>query len=81
MRDPLMESDPIAERRYAYAKAAALEGDWSAALDVLNQTLERAPEWAAAWFALGEAKEKLEALQRIGAVVDFDLFGWAETRS
>ena len=31
----------------------------SAAAELFEQTLERAPNWAAAWFALGEAREKL----------------------
>jgi predicted TPR repeat methyltransferase len=57
--DPLASGDLIAERRFAYAKAAADEGDLSAAADLFEQTLERAPRWAAAWFALGEAREKL----------------------
>jgi predicted TPR repeat methyltransferase len=50
--------DMIADSRYAYARAAA-EGDWRAAADVLEQALERAPAWASAWFALGEARSKL----------------------
>ena len=58
-RDPLASGDLIAERRFAYAKAAAEEGDFSAAAEVFEQALERAPNWAAAWFALGEAREKL----------------------
>jgi len=58
-RDPLAASDLIAERRFAYAKAAADEGDFNAAAEVLEQALERAPDWAAAWFALGEARERL----------------------
>jgi predicted TPR repeat methyltransferase len=58
-QDPLAAGDFIAGRRFAYAKAAADEGDWSAAADLFEQALERAPEWAAAWFALGEAQEKL----------------------
>src|SRR6201986_3316683 len=58
-RDPLASGDLIAERRFAYAKAAAEEGDLSAAAELFEQTLERAPHWAAAWFALGEAREKL----------------------
>ena len=58
-RDPLAAGDLIAERRFAYAKAAAEEGDWSAAAELFEQALERAPHWAAAWFALGEAREKL----------------------
>jgi tetratricopeptide (TPR) repeat protein len=51
--------DLIAERRFAYAKAAAEEGDLSAAAELFEQALERAPHWAVAWFALGEAREKL----------------------
>jgi predicted TPR repeat methyltransferase len=58
-RDPLACGDPLAERRFAYARAAADEGDFRAAAEVLEQTLELAPEWAAAWFALGEAHERL----------------------
>ncbi len=58
-RDPLASGDLIAERRFAYAKAAAEEGDWGAAAELFEQTLERAPNWAAAWFALGETREKL----------------------
>src|SRR5580700_7794492 len=53
--DPLASGDLIAERRFAYAKAAAKEGDWSAAAELFEQALELAPHWAAAWFALGEA--------------------------
>ena len=52
--DALASGDLIAERRFAYAKAAAEEGDWSGAAELFEQTLERAPRWAGAWFALGE---------------------------
>jgi predicted TPR repeat methyltransferase len=51
--------DPIADRRYAYGAAAAAEGDWRTAADVLDQTVEIAPLWAPAWVALGEARERL----------------------
>ncbi len=57
--DPLVSGDLMAERRFAYAKAAAEDGDWSAAAELFEQALERAPNWAAAWFALGETREKL----------------------
>ena len=57
--DPLAAGDLIAGRRFAYAKAAADEGDLSAAAELFEQTLERAPDWAAAWFALGQTREKL----------------------
>jgi predicted TPR repeat methyltransferase len=61
--------DPIADRRYAYAESAAREGDWRAAADVLEQTLELAPHWAPAWLALGEAREKLA--EREGAAAAY----------
>ena len=59
MSDPLACSDLTAQSRYAYAKAAAADGDWRAAADVLEQALERAPAWPPALFALGEARDKL----------------------
>jgi predicted TPR repeat methyltransferase len=48
--------DMIADRRYQYAMGAKTEGDLEAAADLLRQTLEIAPDWAAAWFALGESE-------------------------
>lgn len=57
--DPLLCPDPLAERRYAYARAAADEGDWRAAAEIYEQALERAPDWAPAWFSLAEARERL----------------------
>jgi predicted TPR repeat methyltransferase len=57
--DPLACPDPLAERRYAYAQAAAAEGDWPAAAEMFEQTLARAPDWAPGWASLGEAREKL----------------------
>ena len=67
--DPLACGDLIASRRYAYARSAAEEGDWTAAAEVLEQALERAPDWPPALFALGEAKEKLG--DREGAIAAF----------
>jgi predicted TPR repeat methyltransferase len=60
--DPLACPDPLAERRYAYAQAALSDGDARAAAELLEQALELAPDWAPAWFALGEAREKLDDL-------------------
>ena len=57
--DPLASGDLIADRRYAYGKAAADDGDWAAAAEMFEQALEQAPTWSPAWFALGEAREKL----------------------
>lgn len=53
--------DLIADRRHAWASAAAREGDHAAAAELFEQALELAPAWAPAWFALGEAREKLGA--------------------
>jgi predicted TPR repeat methyltransferase len=57
--DPLACADLIAHRRYAYGKAASEDGEWNVAADMFKQAAERAPGWAPAWFALGEARERL----------------------
>jgi predicted TPR repeat methyltransferase len=49
----------LAQRRYAYAQAAAAEGDWRVAAEMVEQALERAPDWPPALFALGEARARL----------------------
>ena len=51
--------DLIADRRYAYAADALAEGDFVAAADLFAQAAEVAPRWAAAWFGLGQARERL----------------------
>ena len=58
-KDLLASGDLIADRRYGYGRAAAGDGDFSAAADLFEQALERAPDWAAALFALGDARERL----------------------
>ncbi len=68
-KDPLACGDLLAHRRYAYARSAADDGDWRAAAEVLEQALERAPNWAPAWFALAEAREKVG--DRVGAAEAF----------
>ncbi len=45
-----------ADRRYDYARGAAGGGDHAAAADLCEQALELAPDWAPAWFALGDAR-------------------------
>lgn len=49
----------LVDRRFAYARAAAAEGDHAAARDLLEQTVELEPGWAPAWLALGEAHAAL----------------------
>src|SRR5271169_5311550 len=51
--------DLIADRRYQWALDQAARGDFAAAADILAQTVERAPRFAAAWFALGDIRGRL----------------------
>ncbi len=48
-----------ADRRYDYAVGAAADGDHAAAADLCEQALALAPDWAPAWFALGESRAAL----------------------
>jgi predicted TPR repeat methyltransferase len=65
----LSSGDVLADRRYGRAKAYAAEGDVVAAADLLAQALERAPDFASAWFALGEIRAQQG--DRAGAVAAF----------
>ncbi len=58
-RNPLVCGDLIAERRFAYGKSAAADGDFATAADLFEQALERVPGWAVALFALAEAYASL----------------------
>ena len=51
--------DLLADRRYAWALGAAADGDHAGACDLLQQVLERAPSWAPALVALGDAHAAL----------------------
>ncbi len=55
--DLMSSGDPRLDRRYVYAKAAFDEGDLAGCIDLLAQTLDEAPHWAAAWFMLAQAHE------------------------
>ena len=61
--------DLIADRRYKWALDQAAAGDFVAAADILTQTLEIAPGFATAWFALGAIRDRLG--DRTGAVTAF----------
>lgn len=69
---PLFQSsgDLIADRRYGMAREFRERGDHAAALDLLEQTVERTPGFAAAWFDLGHLREV--AGDRDGAVAAFE---------
>lgn len=62
--------DLIADRRYGMAREFRERGDSAAAIDLLEQTVERAPGFAAAWFDLGHLREV--AGDRDGAVAAFE---------
>lgn len=61
--------DLIADRRYKSALELASRGDFAGAADVLAQTVEIAPRFATAWFALGAIRDRLG--DREGAVAAF----------
>lgn len=56
----LSSGDLIADRRYEHARAYATRGDVAAAAELMAQAVERAPDFASAWFALGELRERLD---------------------
>lgn len=62
--------DLIADRRYEWARGLIDEGDHAAAADLLAEVVALAPGFAAAWFALGDMREKLG--DRAGAVEAFE---------
>ncbi|MBS0248176.1 MAG: methyltransferase domain-containing protein [Proteobacteria bacterium] len=62
--------DLIADRRYEWARGLTDAGDHAAAADLLAEVVALAPGFAAAWFALGEARERLG--DTAGAVAAFE---------
>jgi predicted TPR repeat methyltransferase len=62
--------DLIADRRYKWALDHAAQGDLAGAADILAQTVELAPRFATAWFALGAIRDRLG--ERAGAVAAFE---------
>jgi predicted TPR repeat methyltransferase len=62
--------DLIADRRYKWALDLAARGDFAGAADVLEQTVELAPAFATAWFALGAIRDRLG--DPSGAVAAFE---------
>ncbi len=62
--------DLIADRRYHWALHHAARGDLSGAADILSQTVELAPAFATAWFALGAIRDRLG--DRSGAIAAFE---------
>jgi predicted TPR repeat methyltransferase len=65
----LSSGDLIADRRYEFARDLQLKGDLAAAAEVLEQAIEIAPNFASAWFSLGEIRDELG--ERDAAVAAF----------
>jgi predicted TPR repeat methyltransferase len=63
----LSSGNVIADRRYDFARDLLLRGDAAAAAELLEQAIELAPNFASAWFTLGEIRED-ELDDRTGAV-------------
>src|SRR5262249_18042998 len=55
----LSSGDLIADRRYDFARDLQLRGDLPAAAALLQQAVEVAPQFASAWFTLGEIRQQL----------------------
>ena len=68
--------DAIADRRYKWALDHAARGDLSGAADILDQTVELAPGFATAWFALGAIRDRLG--ERDAAIAAFEKAGAAD---
>lgn len=54
----LTSGDVIIDRRFEWARDLEAKGDLAGAADLLTQTVELSPGYAAAWFALGDLREK-----------------------
>jgi len=65
----LSSGDLIADRRFEFARDLQLRGDLAAAAEVLEQAIEVAPNFASAWFSLGEVRVELG--ERDAAVAAF----------
>jgi predicted TPR repeat methyltransferase len=55
----LSSGDLVADRRFEFARDLQLKGDLVAAADLFAQAAELAPNFASAWFTLGEIRERL----------------------
>lgn len=66
----LTSGDVIIDRRFEWARDLEAKGDFAAAADILTQTVELSPGYAAAWFLLGHLREKQG--ENAGAILAFE---------
>jgi predicted TPR repeat methyltransferase len=81
---PRSSGDLVADRRYAYAMDLKADGRPAEAAELIEQALERVPDWAEGWMALSQAREAAgdaagaaAALERARASDPFDRLGAA----
>lgn len=74
--------DAIADRRADYARMLAKDGELTAAIDLMQQALELAPNWAAGWDVLGDycdragdVAQAISAWRHLEALDDAGVFG------
>lgn len=72
----------IADRRFDYGRDLELRGDLAGAADLFMQAIELAPDFASAWFALGDVRERqgdksgaIDAFRRAKAANGVDFLG------
>jgi predicted TPR repeat methyltransferase len=65
----LSSGDLVADRRFEFARDLQLKGDLVAAAELLEQAVELAPDFASAWFTLGQIRERIG--QRDRAIAAF----------
>jgi predicted TPR repeat methyltransferase len=70
--------DLIADRRFEWARGLTDAGDTAAAAELLGEVVTLAPGFAAAWFALGEVRERLG--DAAGAIAAFEQARAADPR-
>ena len=66
----LTSGDVIVDRRFEWARDLEAKGDLAGAADLLAQTVDLSPGYAAAWFALGDLRQKLG--ENTGAILAFE---------
>lgn len=66
----LTSGDVIVDRRFEWARDLEAKGDLAGAADLLTQTVDLSPGYAAAWFLLGDLRQKLG--ETGGAILAFE---------
>lgn len=78
----ISSGEMIADRRFDYGRDLELRGDLAGAADLFMQAIELVPDFASAWFALGDVRERqgdktgaIDAFRRAKAANGVDFLG------